>query len=123
VQTLLHLPLNVRQPGFHRLDHLGLGIGLRVRDGAQPPGELVLALPEQLHRVAKPADLARQVLGHARRAPGPDHHHDQKDKDQCDHGGRAKPRQHQRIGEIEGDTSLAHVRPNNLSMSASLSST
>ena len=57
MQPLLHLLLHRRQSHFHRLDHLALCRGLRVRHRPQSPGQLFLPRLQRLNRTAKLAHL------------------------------------------------------------------
>ena len=123
-QPVLHPLLHIRQPPLHRLDHLGLRIGLRVADRLDVAAQGLLPRTQLLHMAAQHTQLLRQRLRQPRRPPRRPHRHDQQHKEHQNNPGPDQNRQNHRIAErICLPANLDHVRPNSLSISLSFNST
>ena len=123
-QPFSDLRLHLGQSGLHRLDHADLGIGLRIADGLDIARQLVLPLGQSDHILRHASHLMGDVIHRLRGLTGTAQGCDQQDQDQHQRGQPAKHGQHSGIAEwVRGITNLDHVRPNNLSISDSFSST
>ena len=124
VQPVGHLLLNGGQPRLHRLDDLRLGVGLGIRHGRQPAGQLFLPPAKRIDGAAHLVHLVDQRLGRLGGTADPAQGGDQQDHDQQAKGRSDQQGQGNGVVQVKGHRADLHqVRPKSRSISDSFSST